>query len=61
MQSVRNMAAHPGAYVRGSVQPDFDDVEHMRPTYEIFEGIAHDLFGRLSAQVNTLGTDVAGS
>lgn len=52
VRSVRNMAAHPGAYVRESMRPDFDDVEHMRPTYEIFNGIANKVFERLTEQVN---------
>ena len=53
------MAAHPGAYVRGSVRPDFNDAEHMPPTYQILNGIANRVFERLTAQVNTPRADVA--
>lgn len=51
---VRNMAIHPGAYVRESARPDFDDVDHMRQTFAIFDGIASEVFARLTTQINTL-------
>lgn len=44
---VRNMVVHPGAYVREEVRPDFDDEQHMRPTYDILHGIVAEVFERL--------------
>jgi hypothetical protein len=48
---LRNMAIHPGAYARESMRPDFDDVQHMRLTYETFDGIMATVFERLSEVV----------
>jgi hypothetical protein len=42
------MAVHPGARAREQITPDFVDVEHMRPTYEVFDGIAAAVFERLA-------------
>jgi hypothetical protein len=54
LNRVRNMAVHPGAHARESIRPDFDDMRHMQPTYEIFDGIMADVFERLSCQINQL-------
>ncbi len=47
--AVRNMVVHPGAYIRANVRPDFTDINHMRPTYDILHGIAGEVFGQLAA------------
>ncbi len=46
--TVRNMVVHPGAYIRAEVRPDFTDINHMQPTYDILHGIAGEVFGRLA-------------
>jgi hypothetical protein len=53
VQHVRNMAAHPGRYVREPLRPDFDDLEHMEYTYEVIAGIAATVFERLSAVIDS--------
>lgn len=47
---VRNAAVHPGNYVRtlGAYEADFQDPEHMKPTYDIFLGITDDVFRKLT-------------
>lgn len=42
LNKVRQMAAHPGAWLRVAEEerPDFLSEEHMRPTFAIFDGIA---------------------
>jgi hypothetical protein len=54
VQQIRNMAAHPGAYIRESQRPDFTHPAHMRPTYDIFCGIADQVFDRLAPVVGSL-------
>jgi hypothetical protein len=49
---LRNMSAHPGAYAREPVRPDFRDARHMRPTDAIVEGITQRVFGLLAAQID---------
>lgn len=50
---VRNMAVHPGAHVREQRLPDFTNVEHMQPTYEVCEGIMAVVFEHLSNVVES--------
>jgi hypothetical protein len=47
LNRVRAMAVHPAATARNEIAPDFGDVEHMRPTFEVFEGIMAAVFERL--------------
>lgn len=54
LNSVRNMATHPGAYVREELRPDFENEEYMRPTYEILNGIYASVLDRLTEQIKTL-------
>lgn len=53
LNDVRKMAVHPGAHARERITPDFSDVEHMRPTYEVFDGIAGAVFERLARAIDT--------
>jgi hypothetical protein len=53
LNDVRKMAVHPGAHVREPITPDFSDVEHMRPTYEVFDGIAAAIFERLARAIDS--------
>lgn len=46
------MAMHPAATARSDVGPDFGDVEHMKPTFEVFEGIMVAVFERLRDAVD---------
>ena len=52
LQQARNMATHPGRYVIEQVRPDFDDVEHMTPTYEMAKNIALAVLDKLRGAVN---------
>jgi hypothetical protein len=54
LNRVRNMAVHPATHARESIRPDFHDMRHMQPTYEIFDGIMAAVFERLSCQINQL-------
>jgi hypothetical protein len=47
LNRLRAMAVHPVATTRSDIVPDFGDVEHMRPTFEVFEGIMAAVFERL--------------
>jgi hypothetical protein len=53
LNDVRKMAVHPGAHAREQITPDFSDIEHMRPTYEAFDGVAGAVFQRLARTVHT--------
>jgi hypothetical protein len=53
LNDVRKMAVHPGAHAREEITPDFSDIEHMRPTYEVFDGIAAAVFERLARAIDT--------
>ena len=44
IQRVRNMVVHPAVYLREEIYPDFDDPRHMKPTYELLNGIAAEIF-----------------
>lgn len=50
---VRNMVVHPGAYVLAEDRPDLDDAEHMRPTYDVLNGIAAEVWFRLHAALES--------
>ncbi|MHB1787515.1 MAG: hypothetical protein ACYCS7_15545 [Acidimicrobiales bacterium] len=54
VERIRNMIAHPGAYVREPLRPDTANDEHMRQTYELIDGILADVFDRLTTQMQTL-------
>jgi hypothetical protein len=51
LNRVRALAVHPAASTRDSVAPDFGDVEHMKPTFEVCEGIMAAVFERLQGVV----------
>lgn len=55
MLAVRNMSHHPGAYIREQLRPDFENEQHMQPTYEIIHGIYDMVIKRLIKQIDTLG------
>jgi len=55
VERARNMAVHPGAYVRETLRPDLEDEQHMRLTYELIDGIVAVVFEHLTTQMNTLG------
>jgi hypothetical protein len=50
---VRNAAIHPGNFIStlADVGADFGDIEHMKPTYEIFNGIMDAVFAKLTEVV----------
>jgi hypothetical protein len=49
VNGIRNMATHPGAAIRSTEpRPNFDDVEHMKPTYEVAVGVAAAVFDELN-------------
>ena len=52
LNDIRRMAVHPGAHAREQITPDFSDVEQMRPTYEVFDGIAAAVFERLARAID---------
>jgi hypothetical protein len=54
LQRVRNMVAHPAACLREEAHPDFDDPEHMRPTYDLLHGIADEIFQRLEEAITAV-------
>lgn len=54
VERLRNMIAHPGAYVREPLRPDTTNDEHMRQTYGLMDGILADVFDRLTTQMQTL-------
>jgi hypothetical protein len=56
LSAIRIMATHPGAYIREELRPDFEDEEHMLPTFEILNGIYALVLDRLTEQLNTLNT-----
>jgi hypothetical protein len=47
LNHVRKMAVHPAASARDEIAPDFNDVAHMQPTFDVFEGIMTAVFGHL--------------
>lgn len=57
LNRVRTMAVHPAAITRDAIAPDFGDVEHMKPTYEVFEGVMSAVFERLRCVVDEGRTD----
>jgi hypothetical protein len=54
LRQVRNMAVHPARWVSEDIAPRFDDDSHMRPTYEICQGIADAVFGKLHEKMDAL-------
>ena len=42
------MVVHPDACIRADVCPDFTDINHMRPTYDILHGLADEVIGKLA-------------
>ena len=44
---VRNMAVHPGRYIRSEVVPDFFDDEQMKQTFDLLAGITGAVFEKL--------------
>jgi len=53
LNDIRKMAVHPGAHAREQITPDFSDIEHMRPTYEVFDAIAAAVFERVARTIHT--------
>jgi len=54
-ERLRNMIAHPGAYVRETLRPDLDNEQHLQLTYQLIDGILAEVFEHLAKQTNTLG------
>jgi len=54
VEHIRNMAVHPGAYVRETVRPALEDKQHMQLTYKLIDGIIAVVFEHLTTQINTL-------
>lgn len=52
VNSLRNMATHPGANLREPVRPDFADVENARMSCRVFQEIAGEVFAQLAGAVN---------
>lgn len=48
LSRIRNTALHPGNYVMAGLDVDFDDPQHMQPTYEIVSSIAGMVFEKLA-------------